>query len=104
MWWAIVKVGLLGPSNLLRKILSVVQDMDDASFVPLEYVLPQEAPRLVSDNQNDLDAIFFCGSIPYCLCLDSVPRTIHGPTFRCGRPGSSSRWSTPGSTSADRSG
>ena len=76
MWWAIVKVGLLGPSNLLRKILSVVQDMDDASFVPLEYVLPQEAPRLVSDNQNDLDAIFFCGSIPYCLCLDSVPRTI----------------------------
>jgi hypothetical protein len=76
VWWANVKVGILGPSNLLRKILSVVRDIDDASFIPLEYVLPQEAPGLVSDNQNDLDAIFFCGSIPYCLCLDSVPRTI----------------------------
>jgi hypothetical protein len=72
----IVKVGIVGPSNLLRKILSVVHDLDDASFVPLEYVLPHEASGLVAEHQNFLDAIFFCGSIPYCLCLDSVPRTI----------------------------
>ena len=71
-----MKIGILGPSNLLRKILSVVQEWESVSFIPLEYVLPQEAPRLVNENQNNLDALFFCGSIPYCLCLESTPRSI----------------------------
>jgi len=71
-----VKVGVLGPANLIKKILSVVEERQDVVFAPLEYVLPQEAPDLVRENQSDLDAIFFCGSIPYCLCLDSVDRTV----------------------------
>jgi len=71
-----VKIGVLGPSNLLARILSVAKGIEDVSFIPLEYVLHQEAPQLVSENQSDLDAIYFCGSIPYCLCLESVPRSI----------------------------
>ncbi|WP_300522769.1 hypothetical protein [Aminiphilus sp.] len=71
-----MRIGLVGPSSLLRKTLSAVAELEDVAFVPLEYVLPREAPDLVDRNQNDLDAVFFCGSIPYCICLDSVRRSV----------------------------
>ncbi len=70
-----LKIGLVGPSSLLSKIRTISEEFPDVSFFSFEYSRPLEAPQIVRDNQDFLDAIFFCGHIPYCLSLNSVART-----------------------------
>lgn len=70
-----VKIGLIGPSNLLSRMKAIAEEFPDISFFPLQYSLPLEAPQIVKNNQGAVDGIFFCGHIPYSLSFNAVLRS-----------------------------
>ncbi|ACR79401.1 transcriptional regulator [Kosmotoga olearia] len=71
-----MKIGVIGPKDLVKKVVSVSKEFRNLEAVPLEYKIETEAPAIVEANQHLFDGILFTGPIPYYLCASEINQLV----------------------------
>jgi len=71
-----VKIGVIGPKNLVNKVLSVGKEFRGLKMIPLGYDIETNAPEIVKEHQDLFDGILFTGPIPYYLCVSKINRLV----------------------------
>ena len=71
-----MRIAVIGPEDLVNKVLSVGKEFCDLEMTPLGYEIETEAPTIVKENQHLFDGILFTGPIPYYLCASKINRLV----------------------------
>lgn len=56
-----MKIGVIGPKDLVNKVVSVSKEFRNLEAIPLEYKIETEAPAIVDASQNLFDGILLLG-------------------------------------------
>ena len=65
------RIGVIGPSQLTRRVVGVAADLAGIEAVGYPYESERQATALVSDHRSDVDGILFTGVVPYRLAQAS---------------------------------
>ena len=60
-------VGIIGPEDLVQRVLAVGAANSAATLVPLPYRHESETVALVEQSREKVDAILFTGVVPYTI-------------------------------------
>ncbi len=71
-----MRIGILGPVEMVQKVEKVCSEFSGVVAVPLVYGELEEANGLVASRQKELNGIFFCGPVPYLIATQGVQREI----------------------------
>ncbi|MCH1639938.1 transcriptional regulator [Paenibacillus timonensis] len=68
-----LNVAVIGPSDLVGKVVEVASVFRELTMIPTPYVHEQDTLEVVACVREQADILLFTGPIPYQLALDSEP-------------------------------
>ena len=71
-----MRIGILGPTDMVQKVAKVFSEFSGVVAVPLVYGDLGEIAGLVTSRQKELHGLFFCGPVPYLIATQGVQREI----------------------------
>ncbi|WBQ04254.1 helix-turn-helix domain-containing protein [Kribbella sp. CA-293567] len=66
-----ISVGIIGPEDLVQRVLAVGTANNPATLVPLPYRHETEAVQLVEQVHEQVDAILFTGVVPFTIATEA---------------------------------
>ncbi len=71
-----MRIGILGPADMVEKVLKVSSEFSGVIAVPLVYSDLEEVTGLAASRQKELNGLYFCGPVPYLIATQSLQREI----------------------------
>jgi hypothetical protein len=71
-----MRIGILGPADMVQKVAKVASEFAGVVAVPLVYGDLGEICGLAASRQKELHGLFFCGPVPYLITTQEVQREI----------------------------
>ncbi len=71
-----MRIGVVGPVDVVQKVSKVFSELHGVLPVPIIYQDLEEACKLVSLRQKEVNGLYFCGPIPYLMATQNIQREI----------------------------